>query len=402
MRSKTKKKIQWMLAILFLLVWGQLTWAHLEPSSGPNIREQVRSAEFIFRGHVIGVQYRDADKVMQLDGTAPAYEDGLPVYQDGSSTPHTFVTYQIDEIIKGNPPQIPGAGPTDKITLRLLGGPSQEHPEEVLFVPTYPHMDLGDQDFLFVKNNTVYGCPLVKAENGRYRILSDPNKPTEPPMVYTDRGFEIVYLPDEQNAGEIDTGEFHYLPDVHTFTIGNYQLERDVIMEENEYNDPANNEQPERSVRKGPHFQASQFSQFLHLVVAELYTPEQLRLLPPAVSADPSQPFIIEPLDESGLVGLGLEPGPEPVARPWLDELPEAKRREILEAELLEAELTRTTGGNPVLPTTPCEREIFAGGRIPADISGPEDKPDCIVDLYDLKQMSIDWLSCLGSGCPQF
>lgn len=387
--------------ILSLLALGQRGSAHLDPST-LDIREQVRSAEFIFRGHVIGVQYRDAEKVIQLEGSTPAFEEGLPVFQDGSGTPHTFVTYQIDEIIKGNPPQIPGGGSSDKLILRFLGGPSHENPDEILFVPTYPHMDIGDHDFLFVRNNTVYGCPLVKAENGRYRILSNPNKPTEPPLIYTDRGYEIVHLASGQNAGEIDTGQFHNLPEIQIFTIGNHRLERDVVLEENEYGDPTNNEQPEPSLRKGPHFAATQFSVFLHQVVAELYTPEQLRLLPPVVSADPSIPFVIEPLDESGPANLGLEPDPEPVARPWLNELPEAKRQEILQAELLEAELTRATGGDPVLPGTPCEREIFAGGRIPGDISGPEGKPDCKVDLNDLAQLSLDWLSCIGEGCPQF
>jgi len=49
-----------------------------------------------------------------------------------------------------------------------------------------------------------------------------------------------------------------------------------------------------------------------------------------------------------------------------------------------------------------CEKAIAEGYRMDGDISGPEGKPDCYVNLYDFAAMASDWLRCNNpqdAGC---
>ena len=69
-------------------------------------------------------------------------------------------------------------------------------------------------------------------------------------------------------------------------------------------------------------------------------------------------------------------------------------RNTIIEAERQEQELFALTGGDPVLPSTPCQLQILTEGAIPGDISGPQGRPDCRVNLFDMASMAQFWLEC--------
>ena len=70
---------------------------------------------------------------------------------------------------------------------------------------------------------------------------------------------------------------------------------------------------------------------------------------------------------------------------------------ELLEAERQEREWLALSVGNPVLPQTQCERDILLYGTMPGDISGPEGKSDCCVNMYDFVVLAADWLQCENS-----
>ena len=112
-----------------------------------DLAELARSADLVFEGVVVGRTYRESQAGRGLEG-------GLP---------HTFVTYDIHRIFKGQT-----AG--DSITLRFEGG---MHADGRRFYnnPDYPLFDLGDRDLLYVVGNGELSCPLVGCAAGRFRRI---------------------------------------------------------------------------------------------------------------------------------------------------------------------------------------------------------------------------------------
>jgi hypothetical protein len=107
------------------------------------------------------------------------------------------------------------------------------------------------------------------------------------------------------------------------------------------------------------------------------------------VSQDPNAPFF-------GIELRVAEPNDLPetatvYTRPWLDGIDPDELAAILEEERIEAELFT---GNPVLPETPCELQIFYEGRLIGDVSGPDGVPDCYIDFYDAAVWFAAWLEC--------
>lgn len=105
-------------------------------------RELMSGAELVFAGKIIDIQYKDA-----TDGT-----------------PHTFVTYQLGDVIAGKPD-------SEKITLRFLGGKQQKGDViRYLSVSESPDFHVGETDVLFVRKNSTSFCPLVECSKGRFRV----------------------------------------------------------------------------------------------------------------------------------------------------------------------------------------------------------------------------------------
>lgn len=107
----------------------------------------MTEADFVFEGTVVHIDHRVSDVVSAGDVVLP----------------HTFVTFQIEEVVKGS------SDSGNTITLRFLGGPDSKG--RVLGVAGLPQFRAGDHDMLFVKKNGEMVCPLVGWEFGRLRIV---------------------------------------------------------------------------------------------------------------------------------------------------------------------------------------------------------------------------------------
>lgn len=124
-----------------LLAASAAVKAHLPALASP-ISELARESEMVFQGKVIDVRYQTSI-------------EGLP---------HTFVTYQVEDILKGQY--------SDKtITLRFIGGVMQAGDKQRrLQVSGVPDFAKGAQDVLMVNGNQQRICPLVRCAEGRFRL----------------------------------------------------------------------------------------------------------------------------------------------------------------------------------------------------------------------------------------
>jgi hypothetical protein len=352
--------------------------------TGVDLHEFVRGSGFIFKGQVTNVEYKHSEAVPLLDPNGlPIVEDGNTIYVHGSNMPHTFVTCAVVQIYKGDAPPFPL--PTE-VTLRFEGGPDPNE-DTFLLVPDVPLFDPCDRDFLFVKGNDPALCPLYNWSRGRFRILNNPNDPNSTNMIYNEYGQQIRLVAD---AGEdpnfIILGAVQDINDVLTHTMGSIELAIGSSDDEGEEADP------NTLVWPGDHATENAFEAFIAQVVSEecgQVNPKDCGI--EFVSHDPNQSFYgieLTPAEPNDL------PETEPDSpRPWLDDLDANQLAVIREHERIEVELFTVTG-NPVLPETPCELKIFYEGPLAGDISGPQGKPDCCVNLYDLAALCAVWLEC--------
>ena len=366
--------------------------AHVVPEL--DMAEYVRSSGCIFKGRVTQVAYRNSEAAPLLDATGtPVYEDGNPLYVDGSNMPHTFVTFDVEQVYKGSV-----GTRISEVTLRFEGGQSDvPDPCEVgpggepvyndyLMVTEVPLFDVNDRDFLFVTGNDPAPCFLHNWARGRFRILDDPNVPTALDMIYNEYGQQVRLLSDATgDPCGIILGEVQDIPDVLTHTMGSMALEAVFV------DDGVEEEDPDVPILPGAHASESTFESYVMQVVLE----ECGTAVPPEdcgvelINADPCAPFFgieLTPVEFNDLPETDIV-----FTRPWLDNLDPNDLAVILEQERIEAELFT---GNPVLPETPCEIQIFTEGRIIGDISGISGVPDCYVNLFDVAALAGVWLEC--------
>jgi hypothetical protein len=152
----------------------------------------VQRADLVFAGVVERVEYAFSD----------AQGGELP------HLPHTFVTYRIEDVIRG-------AAPGATITLRFIGGRGNQASFLMLF-------DVGDRDVLFVSGNTDAGCPLVGCADGRFRVIQD--------HVFNDEG-QAVELDD---TGSLTLGALFDLPEVMTHKVSETVIARRDHFEQGE------------------------------------------------------------------------------------------------------------------------------------------------------------------------
>jgi hypothetical protein len=279
----------WKVMALFLF-WGSIAEAHSDPQP-MNLDEMIREADFIFQGPVMNVQYKMST-------------------QRGVNTdvlPHTFVTYRIDRVFKGK-------APAQTVTLRFLGGRGEQ--ATFLDPENFPLFDLQDYDILFVKGNTVLGCPLVRCEAGRFRAIQD--------LMYSESGHEIIL----NRRQQVGTGTYHELEDILTHHVSQTVI-RSVIVDE-----PGEGQELSPVV-PGRHFHLQEFSEFLNGRIHQLYTPEQLDHFRPVVSANIQEPFVVKSPKQTRAPRKIVPP-----ARPPADETAEDRR---------ERSLLQQNGGNPVI-----------------------------------------------------
>lgn len=389
--------------------------AHQKIEPQIDIHEFARDADFIFRGKVIRKTYRNSDIVPLRDRLGNQIIDpdtGAPQYTENSGLPYCFVTYRIDRVLKGSPPVDPTSGQVkDEVTLRFLGGHSQRDPCSFLYIPTYPLFDVGDCDLLFVQGNTVKECPLVKGARSRFRVLDRPG--SDPCMIYNEFGFEILSVPrggpNFEDIAVWGPARFE-IPAVKTHHIGGGVFERHVFPTDpavefdlNAGDDPCDIDTPEQPTLPGPQFTRAEFETFVADTVTEV-----CGSIPPSLcgsevpDADPCSPFVGPSLLDESPIDFGRDEQDEieDPCRPWLAELTPEQLDAVLEQERREAELVAMTGGDPVLPETPCDFQLLEDGPLLGDITGPQGKPDCRVDLFDLEAISRSWLLCNDPDDP--
>lgn len=143
-----KKSPLWLAVLSALAVQSALTATSVsaavatpEKTTSIVTRDLLAQADLVFSGKVVSVEYKDS-------------ADGLP---------HTFVTYDVDQVISGRPDG-------SQVTLRFLGGRQQKgEVVRYLEVSETPEFQVGDTDVLFASKNNSSICPLAKCTSGRFR-----------------------------------------------------------------------------------------------------------------------------------------------------------------------------------------------------------------------------------------
>ena len=247
-----------------------------------NINETIRSADMIFLGTVVNVNY------------ASSAGRG----EEAEILPHTFVTYQIQRLLKGNPKQA-----QDQLTLRFLGGRGKE--AEFMYPSNYPLFDLKDVDVVFVKDNTMSACPLVECANTRMRIIQD--------LIFNERGQQVVLT----RKQEVDFGKFEPKDDILTHQISQTTIRAVLSQEESEGG-------PEAELPIGQQFNTQMLVAFLEAKIKAIFPPEQMANWPIIPSANIQVPFTIKPL--RALVPKALRPVPRrPIRKPTPADLLEVR-----------------------------------------------------------------------------
>ncbi len=285
-----------------------------------DIADMTRSADLIFRGSVRAVEHR----VSEPDAETPA-----PV-------PHTFVTYDVDEVIKG---AVEGA----QITLRFFGGPLG--PRRFALLAHTPLFDVGDRDLLLVQGNLQNGCPLVACPEARFRMIDD--------LVVSELGQLVRTTPDDR----LSLGRQLFFDEV-----AGPRMSDTIVLERRDLPaagqaellaagdlDPERDPTPER------------FAELVARVVARVHTPEELARARarPAPSANPKRPFHV----------TGLRALPPP-ADPAQDAIPSAAAPRAEEPEapphLAASEAsTASSGSTRSAPDPAPEASAVAAGRVP-------------------------------------
>lgn len=239
--------------LLASLITTALSTAALADHSIAPLSENnlARNAEFVFLGTVAAVDYRRAES---LDGKTPG-------------TPHTFVTYKIEKILKGK-------AKADTVTLRFVGGRGDK--SQFLMASNIPLFDIGEQDVLFVRGNAKNACPLVECARSRVRLIGG--------MAFNDEGQALEQSPVQEKSYEWGFGPFFDLVEVSTHKVSQTELRKRHELAPGEGALPRDAKSP---------YQLS-FDAVLSRVaaaVSRVNTPEELANLPPVASADIKQPF---------------------------------------------------------------------------------------------------------------
>lgn len=163
-----------------LLLAGRAVCAQTPPEGAP-LSDLSADADLVFQGTVTGVQYATS-------------VEGIP---------HTFVTYRVEDVLKG-------AYPAPSLTLRFIGGVKVEgNVLRRLSVSHAPTFQTGQQDLLMVKGNAQTQCPLVRCAQGRFRFQQGMVTNEEGDALALESHGGVVALsraPEPAGAGDFGTG----------------------------------------------------------------------------------------------------------------------------------------------------------------------------------------------------
>lgn len=148
--GKRCQQLPILLGFFFFAFWHQpATWAHSPNDSEENsFPTKIRQAALIVYGQVVDIQYRNS----------------IPTRIQPKGVPHTFVTYALKDVLRGE-------APDKQITLRIPGGADGEG--GIYMETTAPVFALGQTDVLFVKGGEIDDCQLVDCVEGRFRVVDN-------------------------------------------------------------------------------------------------------------------------------------------------------------------------------------------------------------------------------------
>ena len=261
--SQTRRAISTMgwitaLAVAGLACFNPVAHAHEPPRT--SLRTMTDQAELIFQGVVSKVEYG------MVQGTES--EEG--------ELPQTFVTYQIENIEKGQ--AIEGKN----VTLRFLGGPAKDG--RILVVSNSPLFDVGERDLVFVQSNGESDCPLVDCDKGRFRVINN--------HMFTNDGHEVRLTA----QGNIFFGKQHRLPEVMNNKIGNLPFNFEIDPDDAEGAEQGKGQynQGEQLRIPGEHLNMLKFRDRVAQEKAKI-RPEKLAALKPVQSMRPGQALKLRP-----------------------------------------------------------------------------------------------------------
>ncbi len=225
----------------------------LSTSSAGDYQTALIESELVFHGRVIKREF---------GGSTPLTKEGQT-----RPIPHTFVTYEVIELIKGHLP----AG-SRRVTLRLVGG---DFAGSRLRVAQMPKIVEGDEDILFIRGNTQIPCPIYHWSEGRIRIVHS--------MAFTEDSQQLGF----NSKGQLRIGASRPSLDIST-TDGVYtrMSSRDFIPAPAAIPPETRHPQGMRVIT-----QPTELVHALKAAVRDLRAAGKLPTLPPFINADPQQSF---------------------------------------------------------------------------------------------------------------
>lgn len=133
--------------VIIAFITGLSVSAHSpnDNAEGRGLSQQVQESALIVFGQVVDIQYRNSEATKQQP----------------SGIPHTFVTYEVREVLRGE-------APSEKITLRIPGGADGRG--GIYSVNSAPSFARKQSDVLFIAGGEVQECHLVGCVEGRFRV----------------------------------------------------------------------------------------------------------------------------------------------------------------------------------------------------------------------------------------
>jgi hypothetical protein len=189
---KTKNSLKALAAGIVCAMTSFSGYAHdIKPF---NLEESIQDSGLVFEGRVVEVENR----VSTVQS------------EEHARLPHTFVTYAVDNVLKGEYND-------DLITLRFIGGQDPET-GDYLTVEGVPSFNLDDRDILFISpENGQVMCPLQGCEKGRFRVVGE--------NLYSQHGREIIL----SDQGAIKFGEL--APEKDLQRIWTHELPVEIVQQ---------------------------------------------------------------------------------------------------------------------------------------------------------------------------
>jgi len=157
----------------------------------PTVGTLVGQSDLVFHGVVERIEYRMSN----------------PGGQEGTRVPYTFVTYRVNDVIRGET--------EGEVTLRFIGG-LDEQAGRYLQTSHSPQFDLGDEDILFVQGNAQRLVPLVGDISGRLRVIDG--------QIYNENAHSVNLALD----GSLIVGNRYLLEEAATTTVNGQIMHRDL------------------------------------------------------------------------------------------------------------------------------------------------------------------------------